>query len=293
MARVIFLARHIYYCPARPEQILFGPARIQCSVKRLEALQKGFWSVSKAYLKRLETSRDASEAFQKRFKPWNASETLLKRFWNVSETSQSQMYVSAVRAQRKNARARIYARYVLRCLMDTSFWVQNVFEFFYNEFGCKNFSNFFYNEFGCKNFSNFFTMNLAVKIFRMFFTMNLAVKFFRIFFTMNLAVHILSFAFCFSSLLPTHKKIPKVLYISKFSNLFLTSYYVLHSRHCYTATRFKSFDSRITLHILTLLMSHLGCPTLTGLTRCLCDVNPIYFLSVTIPVTNLLVIDLV
>ena len=99
--------------------------------------------------------------------------------------------------------------------------------------------------------------------------------------------------FCFSSLLPTHKKIPKVLYISKFSDLFLTSYYVLHSRHCYTATRFKSFDSRITLHILTLLMSHLGCPTLTGLTRCLCDVNPIYFLSVTIPVTNLLVIDLV
>ena len=151
--------------------------------------------------------------------------------------------------------------------------------------------------------------------------MNLAVKIFRIFFTMNLAVHILSLGcstiFASVHFCPHIKKIPKVLYISKFSDmfsattesnllemhmysrrslmttLFLTSYYVLHSKHCYTATRFKSFGSRITLHILTLFMSHLGCPILTGLTRCLCDVNPIYFLSVTIPVTNLLVIDLV
>ena len=79
---------------------------------------------------------------------------------------------------------------VSRRLMHTFFWLQHVFDFFYNEFGCKNFSNFFYNEFGCKNFSIFFTMNLAVKIFRIFFTMNLAVKIFRIFFTMNLAVKI-------------------------------------------------------------------------------------------------------
>ena len=81
--------------------------------------------------------------------------------------------------------------------------------------------------FGFKMFSNFFTMNLAVKIFRIFFTMNLAVKIFRIFFTiMNLAVKIfwiffynefgctyfifgLFHNFCFSSLLPTHKKIQK------------------------------------------------------------------------------------
>ena len=112
------------------------------------------------------------------------------------------------------------------------------------------------------------------------------------------------------SLLPTHQKMLKMLYISKFFDLFTattesnllgihmyfnrslmttlshTSYYVLHSRHCYTATRSKSFGSRITLHILTLLMSHFGWPTLTGLTRCLCDVNPINFLSATILVTT-------
>ena len=175
--------------------------------------------------------------------------------WDVSETSQCQMY----------------AWDVSETFHATFFWVQNVFEFFYNEFGCKKFLNFFYNEFGRKNFSNFFYNEFGCTYF----------------------IFGLFHNFCFSSLLPTHKKIPKVLYISKFSDLFLTSHYVLHSRHCYTATRFKSFDSRITLHILTLLMSHLGCPTLTGLTRCLCDVNPIYFLSVTIPVTNLLVIDLV
>ena len=70
------------------------------------------------------------------------------------------------------------------------------------------------------------------------------------------------------------------------TTLSLTSSYVLHSRHWYTATRFKSFGSRISLHILTLLMSHFGCPTLTGLTWCLRDVNPIYFLSVTILVTT-------
>ena len=60
-----------------------------------------------------------------------------------------------------------------------------------------------------------------------------------------------------------------------------TSYYVLHSRHCYTATRFKD-----NFAYLDLLMSYFGWPTLTGLTRCLCDVNPINFLSVTILVTT-------
>ena len=114
--------------------------------------------------------------------------------------------------------------------------------------------------FGFKMFSNFFPMNLAVKFFRIFFNNEFGCTYF---------IFGLFHNFCFSSLLPRHKKIPKVLYKSKFSDLFLTSYYVLHSRHCYMATRFKNFDSTTTLHILTLLMSHLGCPTLTGLTRCL------------------------
>ena len=107
------------------------------------------------------------------------------------------------------------------------------------------------------------------------------------------------------SLLPTHQKMLKLLYISKFSDLVSattesnlvrihsystrslmttlshTSYYVLHSRHCYTATRFKD-----NFAYLDLLMSYFGWPTLTGLTRCLCDVNPINFLSVTILVTT-------
>ena len=88
---------------------------------------------------------------------------------------------SVKRLMRRLMHGFVTSRDVLRRLMHTFFWVQNVFEFFYNEFGCKNFSNFFYNEFGCKNFSIFFTMNLAVKIFQIFFTMNLAVKIFRIF----------------------------------------------------------------------------------------------------------------
>ena len=107
------------------------------------------------------------------------------------------------------------------------------------------------------------------------------------------------------SLLPTHQKMLKLLYISKFLDLVSattesnllgiqlyssrslmttlshTSYYVLHSRHCYTATRFKD-----NFAYLDLLMSYFGWPTLTGLTRCLCDVNPINFLSVTILVTT-------
>ena len=77
-----------------------------------------------------------------------------------------------------------------KCMHETSrdvscvhfFWVQNVFEFFYNEFGCKNFSNFFTMNLAVNFFGIFFTMNLAVKFFRIFFTLNLAVKTFRIFF---------------------------------------------------------------------------------------------------------------
>ena len=262
--------------------ILFcARALIQCSVRRLKTSQGGLRDVSRRTQRRLETS-------QRRLNAKCMHETSLRRLRDVSMPNVCMKRLETFHA--------------------TFFWVQNVFEFFYNGFGCKIFSNFFYNEFGCKIFSNFFYNEFGCKKFLNFFYNEFGCTYF---------IFGLFHNFCFSSLLPTHKKIPKVLYISKFSDmfsattesnllemhmhsrrslmttLFLTSCYVLHSRHCYTATRFKSFGSRITLHILTLFMSHLGCPTLTGLTRCLCDVNPIYFLSVTIPVTNLLVIDLV